>query len=360
MSLEFKRRFNENLDLIPVYIEDTSLTSEAYFGIKEFPSFFGRGKNGVRIKPNEDILKPNSQLYIEILDVNLNSVYYEIPDYEPGDLSRYISVWVYGERDDIYNTPNGIGEMIICGIAERTEDGEIIPEEFRDVINVRWKRKISISRDSRSESPIVFTNQNSVPIISVSESFSFYREIPTQSLNQPQIVNQTVNQNIIYTSDFGGQNVFLETPNYQLNPNSIGGKIKINLQNTTLSPQITSAELSAGMLKPQNYTASLQSFITSRKVRVSNPLTASVSTKTASLLKTFTLFSTGSFVVETISTGSTTIFSQSLAHITIKDVNPILGNVDKINVYIRSRATGGTLTEYQLIGTKLLYDIITG
>ena len=64
--------------------------------------------------------------------------------------------------------------------------------------------------------------------------------------------------------------------------------------------------------------------------------------------------------METISTGSATLFSQSLAHITIRDVNPIVGNVDKINVYIRSRATGGTLTEYQLIGTKLLYEPITG
>lgn len=360
MSLQFKKRFKENLKSIPVYIEDNSTTSDEYFGIKEFPTFFGRGKNAIRVKPNRVTLKPNSQLYVEILDINGAPIYYEIPDYSPGDLSRYISVWVYGQRNDIYNTPNGVGEIIICGIAERTAAGEPIPNEFKDVINIRWRRRFSVNRDIRSESPIVFTNQNSVPIISVSESFSFYREIPTQSLNQPQTVNETVNQNIIYTSDFGGQNVFLETPNYQLNPNWIGGKIKINLQNTTLSPSITSAELSAGMLKPQNYTASLQSFITSRKVRVSNPLTAPVSTKTESLLKTFTLFSTGSFVVETISTGSTTIFSQSLAHITIKDVNPIVGNVDKINVYIRSRATEGTLTEYQLIGTKLLYDIITG
>ena len=184
MSLEFKQRFKENLDLIPVYIEDTSLTSEAYFGIKEFPSFFGRGKNGVRVKPNRVTLKPNSQLYIEILDVNRRSVYYEIPDYEPGDLSRYISVWVYGERDDMYNTPNGIGEMIICGIAERTDDGEIIPEEFRDVINVRWRRKISISRDSRSESPIVFS-QTLQPTLSVSQSITFFKNIPTSSAGLP-------------------------------------------------------------------------------------------------------------------------------------------------------------------------------
>ncbi len=29
-----------------------------------------------------------------------------------------------GERNDSYNTPNGVGEIIICGIADRTENGE--------------------------------------------------------------------------------------------------------------------------------------------------------------------------------------------------------------------------------------------
>ena len=360
MSLQFRKRFKENLKSIPVYIEDNSTTSDEYFGIKEFPTFFGRGKNAIRVKPNRFTLKPDSQIYIEILDINSEPIYYEIPDYSPGDLSRYISVWIYGQRNDLYNTPNGVGEIIICGIAQRTAVGEEIPDEFKDVINIRWRRRFSVSREVRSESPIVFKNPNSVPTIFVSESFSFYREIPTQGLNEAQTVSETINQNIIYTSDFGGANVFLETPNYQLNPNWVGGKIKINLQNVTLSPQLTSAEVSAGLLKPVNYTASLQSLITSRKVRVANPLTSSVTTKTESLFKTFTLFSTGSFVVETISTGSATLFSQSLAHITIRDVNPIVGNVDKINVYIRSRATGGTLTEYQLIGTKLLYEPITG
>ena len=360
MSLQFRKRFKENLKSIPVYIEDNSTTSDEYFGIKEFPTFFGRGKNAIRVKPNRFTLKPDSQIYVEILDINSEPIYYEIPDYSPGDLSRYISVWIYGQRNDLYNTPNGVGEIIICGIAQRTAVGEEIPDEFKDVINIRWRRRFSVSREVRSESPIVFKNSNSVPTIFVSESFSFYREIPTQGLNEAQTVSETINQNIIYTSDFGGANVFLETPNYQLNPNWVGGKIKINLQNVTLSPQLTSAEVSAGLLKPVNYTASLQSLITSRKVRVANPLTSSVTTKTESLFKTFTLFSTGSFVVETISTGSATLFSQSLAHITIRDVNPIVGNVDKINVYIRSRATGGTLTEYQLIGTKLLYEPITG
>jgi hypothetical protein len=360
MSLQFRKRFKENLKSIPVYIEDNSTASDEYFGIKEFPTFFGRGKNAIRVKPNRFTLKPDSQIYVEILDINSEPIYYEIPDYSPGDLSRYISVWIYGQRNDLYNTPNGVGEIIICGIAQRTAVGEEIPDEFKDVINIRWRRRFSVSREVRSESPIVFKNPNSVPTIFVSESFSFYREIPTQGLNEAQTVSETINQNIIYTSDFGGANVFLETPNYQLNPNWVGGKIKINLQNVTLSPQLTSAEVSAGLLKPVNYTASLQSLITSRKVRVANPLTSSVTTKTESLFKTFTLFSTGSFVVETISTGSATLFSQSLAHITIRDVNPIVGNVDKINVYIRSRATGGTLTEYQLIGTKLLYEPITG
>ena len=367
MSLQLKKKFKENLDLIPVYIEDTSLTSEAYFGIKEFPSFFGRGKNGVRVKPNRVTLKPNSQLYIEILDVNRKSVYYEIPDYEPGDLSRYISVWVYGERDDMYNTPNGIGEMIICGIAERTDDGEIIPEEFRDVINVRWRRKISISRDTRSESKIVFSQiQTLQPTLLVSQSVTFFRNIPTGSISGSTAkTNEILNIPIVYTSDTSGQNVFLELQSSSafFKPEYLNsGVIKFNLQNVTLSPPITPAETNIGILKPTTYSASLQPpLINRRKVRVSNPLTSSItgSKFQSSYLKTFTGFSTGSFSIEYLSTGSVGTTPLSIVDIKINNINPIIGNVDKINVYARSRSILSENTQYRLIGVKILNEPIS-
>lgn len=354
MSLQLKRKFKENLDLIPVYIEDTSLTSEGYFGIAEFPKFFGRGKNGVRVKPNRVTLRPGSQLYVEILDVNRQSVYYEIPDYNPGDLSRYISVWVYGERDDSYNTPNGVGEIIICGIADRTENGEEIPNEFKNVINVRWRRKITISRDARSESPIVFL-ENTKPTLSVSESLSFFTNTSATR------TTQSISQNITYTSDASGQNVFLETPTSFIEPEWLNsGIIKFNLQNVTLTPTITSEESDAGLLKPIRYTASLQSLVTSRKVRVVNPLTASLTTKFESIFKTFTGFSTGSFNVEYIDTGNAaSTIPISFAHITIDNINPIIGNIDKINVYAKSLSTNVSNTQYRLIGTKILNEPIS-
>ena len=359
MSLELKRRFKQNLESVPVYIEDTSLTSEAYFGITEFPKFFGRGKNGVRVKPSRVTLQPGSELFIEILDVNGQSVYYEIPDYEPGDLSRYISVWVYGERNDLYNTPNGIGEVIICGIADRTENGEEIPDEFKNTINIRWRRKIPITRNYRSESPIIFSN-NELPTISISESISSYLNFADEN-GQLLLVSESINETIVYSSDFSGENVFLRLPttsSYNFGSNLAGNKVYFNLQNITLSPTITSAEASAGLLKPINYTASVQSLIDGKTVRVSNPLTASVTTKLESILKTFTSFSTGSFTIEVPTTGSQTQFSQSLLHITLKDVNPIIGNVDKINVYIRPKSFE-TTNQYKFVGTKILSSRIS-
>lgn len=359
MSLELKRRFKQNLESVPVYIEDTSLTSEAYFGITEFPKFFGRGKNGVRVKPSRVTLQPGSELFIEILDVNGQSVYYEIPDYEPGDLSRYISVWVYGERNDLYNTPNGIGEVIICGIADRTENGEEIPDEFKNTINIRWRRKIPITRNYRSESPIIFSN-NELPTISISESISSYLNFADEN-GQLLLVSESINETIVYSSDFSGENVFLRLPttsSYNFGSNLAGNKVYFNLQNITLSPTITSAEASAGLLKPINYTASVQSLIDGKTARVSNPLTASVTTKLESILKTFTSFSTGSFTIEVPTTGSQTQFSQSLLHITLKDVNPIIGNVDKINVYIRPKSFE-TTNQYKFVGTKILSSRIS-
>jgi len=100
MGLPLKIKSKQNLSKYRVLIEDTSVSSDEYFSIVEFPEYLGEGKNLLRIKVNADVFEPNTQIFIEVLDPNKNPVYFEIPNHREKDNSRLISIYVYGDRTD--------------------------------------------------------------------------------------------------------------------------------------------------------------------------------------------------------------------------------------------------------------------
>lgn len=126
-----------NLRAARVLIEDTSEKSENFFNLSQLGDEFSLGKNAfiIRGTPN---LKEGSPILVEILDVNGNPIYYEIPDYLE-DVSRLVSVFV------LENTPAGPAEITILGEAETRADGRPVPEEWERVFNVRWKKKINVN-----------------------------------------------------------------------------------------------------------------------------------------------------------------------------------------------------------------------
>jgi len=115
MALELRRKSKIYLKSERVAIEDNSPLSEEFFGLNDFPKYFGEGKNSFRIRPRVGSLKPNTQIDVEIIDANGNPIYWEIPSYKDDDQSRLISIWVYDVADRKYNTPDGPCEVIIVG-----------------------------------------------------------------------------------------------------------------------------------------------------------------------------------------------------------------------------------------------------
>lgn len=158
MALELKRKSKIYLKSERVEIEDNSPLSEEFFGLNDFPKYFGEGKNSFRIRPRVGSLKPNTRIDVEVIDANGNPIYWEIPSYKDDDQSRLISVWVYDVADRKYNTPDGTCEVIIVGTLP---NGQL----------VRWTRRIDVVKNKKSVSEIVFKTPPTIEVSSSIETF---------------------------------------------------------------------------------------------------------------------------------------------------------------------------------------------
>jgi hypothetical protein len=166
----------QNLTQFDFFVEDTERDSQ-YFAITELPQTLTGGRNGFLVTGTHE-LELDTDIKIEIIDVDGNPVYYEIakgkPQYYEGR-SKVISVWVY---DD---TPIGIGKITILGELRRYRDtaGNLIdiPLVWRGVYNVRWERTIMINSKLANETKVRFKSR---PILTVTETIAnIKKRIPT-------------------------------------------------------------------------------------------------------------------------------------------------------------------------------------
>jgi len=112
---------------IQVDVEDDSHLS-TYFHVVEFNPVFTAGKNSISFN-GSDLLKDGSEIKVEVLDKDGNSLYLAAPptDQNYVDIANFtVAIYVYRE------TVSGVGKVILAGI---TTKGEI----------VRWIGNISIN-----------------------------------------------------------------------------------------------------------------------------------------------------------------------------------------------------------------------
>lgn len=141
-----KKGVNLGLSTMLVDIEDTSYLSK-YFAIAEFNPVFTGGKNPVAFN-GSSLLKEGSEIQVECIDSNGNSLYIERPksNTQFTDVAKFIvSVHVYNE------TYNGPAKFILVGT---TAKGEI----------VRWQSDITIDKTVQNSSKLRFFNK---PILEV-------------------------------------------------------------------------------------------------------------------------------------------------------------------------------------------------
>lgn len=159
-----------NLTKYQTFVVDDSPTSQ-YFKLSEIPNELTAGKNGFLIEGSE-FLKPTTEIKIEVLDVEGNPLYVEpgegIPEYYEG-LSKLVSMHVY------QTTPIGIGKITILGELDTYVDENgitrSVPEEWKGVYNVKWKKDVKINKNVQNESRIRFIKRPEIIIEEIGESF---------------------------------------------------------------------------------------------------------------------------------------------------------------------------------------------
>ena len=315
MALELRRKSKQYLKSQRVAIEDNSPLSEEFFGLNDFPKYFGEGKNSFRIRPRFGVLKPNTKIDIEVLDSNGNPVYWEIPTYKDDDKSRLISVWVYDVADKRYNTPDGPCEVIIFGT---------LPDNQK----VRWSRRVDVVKNKKSVSEVVFRE---IPRGNVSASIETFSEIPQ---SQGSLSRTIQAGQFTYKKSLYGDDVSFEASTTIINREMVSGSLELDLSSTTLFPR-----LGGGQSQPTRVTASITEVISNQIFRVSLPITSSDNRSEGSI-HTYE-YSDGnvSGEIKYLSTGSVNVTQNqvAIANITLSNVNPVSGRVSSVNTLIKSQ-----------------------
>lgn len=128
------------LNTIPIDVEDIKQSSK-YFDVTEFTPVFTAGKNSVSFNGSQ-LLAAKSEIKIECLDSNYNSLYIEIPDISAhySDMAKFtVSVSIFAD------TKSGPGLFILVGTLS---DGR----------TVRWKANITINNSLPNQSRVRFYN----------------------------------------------------------------------------------------------------------------------------------------------------------------------------------------------------------
>ena len=110
----------QGLQEFDVLIEDSNPNSD-YFQVTEFPETIPGGKSFFKLSAAAGLLRPESEIRVEILDESGQVIYTEYPEFVDESDRRIISIYVY---DDI---PPGIATVTILGEAKTFIDGTQVP-----------------------------------------------------------------------------------------------------------------------------------------------------------------------------------------------------------------------------------------
>ena len=151
MAVLRKRLQKQDLTNIDTFIIDNRPES-VYFNVISLEEVVSGGKTTFQILGSK-YLVPDAEIKIELLDSEGNPVFIEAIKYLGDKPSRHISIEVYGD------TPAGEGKLTILGSAESSNDGTEIPDEWKDLYNVKWERNVFIDPREKNVDNIIFQGE---------------------------------------------------------------------------------------------------------------------------------------------------------------------------------------------------------
>ena len=313
-----KEAVYKGLEFIPVYFEDTSLTSPEYFQITEFPTRLTAGKNLFKLRGHPTNLRVGSVLGVEVLDYNGDPIYSEVVDFIDEDKSRVIAIYIYSETSP--------GDCTITLVGESVN----VPADWTGRLNTRWSRTVPVNPNVSNISEIIFEK---TPTVSVQEIIGVQLDrqypigqFPTFSSGSVRLFSQN-NQTAIelqgaqFTSDMSTGTITIATPT-----------------NPTPTPSYP--------IPTTSFTSTIKKILSPTTALLDGEYTA-YSSQTLSA-HTFTAFDWSAYTLNYQATPQYTLTenSQSFAYIEIEGLQPATGDVSRVKLFTNNN---GTVANWELV-----------
>ena len=307
------------LEYIPVYFEDTSLTSPDYFQISEFPTRLTSGKNLFKLRGHPTNLRVGGYLNVEVLDYNGNPIYHEVINFIDQDKSRVIAIYIYEDTSP--------GDCTITLVAEAATINNLpAPTDWQGRANVKWTRKIAINPTVSNESEIIF---ESLPEITVSEQVATHLDrVYSGSIQFPTYTAGTIR----YYSINGQPAIELA-----------GGTFTSDMSNGTLTVTSPQTPTPTPVYTPSTttYTSAIKKILSPTIALLDTEYTVYSSQSISA--HTYTGFAASSY---SINYEATPIYvatenSESFALLQLNGLDPATGDISRIKVFTNNAGTVG-------------------
>jgi hypothetical protein len=310
-----KEAVYKGLQFVPVWFEDTSLTSPDYFQITEFPTRLTAGKNLFKLRGHPTNLRPGSYLNIEVLDYNGDPIYSEIVNFIDEDKSRVIAIYIYTETSP--------GDCTITVTGEAVN----VPADWQGKSNVKWKRTVPVNPNVSNISEIIF---ETVPELVIAENVGVHLDrIYSGSTQFPTYSIGTVKY-FLYNNQ----------PAIQLT----GGTFTRDMSTGTLTvtAPTTPTPTPSFPISTTTYTSTIKKILTDTVALLDTEYTAYSSQSISQ--HTYTAFADSAYSItyEATPTYVATQNSESFALMQINGLEPATGDVSRVKVFMNNNGTVGT------------------
>ena len=312
------------LEYIPVYFEDTSLTSPDYFQISEFPSRLTSGKNLFKLRGHPTNLRVGGYLNVEVLDYNGAPIYHEVINFIDQDKSRVIAIYIYEDTSP--------GDCTITLVAEAaTINNQPAPSDWQGRVNVKGTRKLAINPTVSNESEIIF---EALPEITVSEQVATQLDrVYSGSIQFP-----TYNTGTVSYYSINGQ------PAIEVS----GGVFTSDMGNGTITVPAPQMPTPTPLYAPSTttYTSAIKKILSPTIALLDTEYT--VYSSQSIFPHTYTAFGASAY---TINYEATPIYvptenSESFALLQLNGLDPATGDISRIKVFTNN---AGTVGDWELV-----------
>ena len=335
----------------PKYLRETSMLiadtdpDSTYFQVAEIPSYLTGGKNLLLIGGNNDLLKPGSNIELEITDSNGNPIFHEVNQYiETGTNKRAISIYVYE------STPTGIGWITIAGEAEKRPNGNSVPKSWQNKLNVKWTKRIRIYPFRENKTRVILKTP---PVIKIKELVREYL-VPSGGVTTAITESTGDSINYEYSTDQAGFSPgqgfgYLTTPSAYFSSSMVGSTVAFtDIAPTLPTDQVLSVTGPGG--QTQDYWATqIVEIVNNTKAKVNSsyapPIDFTISERAGnSLTQTFSTNVSGfNYALyshtyqQDITWATQSLNFESWAKIDISELDPMCGDLRRIKVLKRSQ-----------------------